>query len=606
METTNYTPSKSSLFNKNYKIHKIFSPKETESQKTQSTVYQKLNKINYKLSISKSNKNLNHITYYTPKMNSSNNLRINFHKEEVNNQIRKDISLKLFKNNDVELVRNLNSDLSNELFNNQTLREYLKKNLDNNYKFIIKSPQTKTDQKSSLPKIQKRLTINGILENDKQIKEDKNETNKIKKSNLIETELLSQLNKVKNDHKSKKEEQKQLYENYQNIMKEIDGINLELELLNTNNNNNNNDNNNNKKYSKRKSHLFDDNKKKERPSVASLIPFMGNIENNNINEQNEEKMKDVNYIKFLIEQQKEKDIKKKKNLTKLNILKQDLANITKRLNLLNEELEEENKKEKQIKQKLMEHYQELLYKGKEIRNEGLIWIIKAIWKLDENVPLPFMPNFLDFESIEYLFNLAHMSTELENFKKYLKSQKLQLKNQVDIALVNNNQQSFRNSIFKTNLKHKKISFRRSISQPAFIKNYIRKNKGAKNFNNEYSDNNVNFREMCKILENSKNNVNILELPAIHDIDNIQNKIKELELKITNYKKEEVKRIFKEFIDNDYEKKYYTNIETVLGALIGEHSKNIEVNRFYRFKKEYFDEIRNIRFYEGKRNPCMKV
>ena len=67
----------------------------------------------------------------------------------------------------------------------------------------------------------------------------------------------------------------------------------------------------------------------------------------------------------------------------------------------------------------MRHYQELLYNGKEIRNEGLIWIIKAIWKLGENVPMSFMPTFLDLNAIKYLFNMARMSVELESKKKYI-------------------------------------------------------------------------------------------------------------------------------------------------------------------------------------------
>ena len=39
------------------------------------------------------------------------------------------------------------------------------------------------------------------------------------------------------------------------------------------------------------------------------------------------------------------------------------------------------------------------------------------------------------------------------------------------------------------------------------------------------------------------------------------------------------------------------IDVVLGALLGEHSRNIQVNIFNSFKKEYLDEMKNIRFYE---------
>ena len=51
--------------------------------------------------------------------------------------------------------------------------------------------------------------------------------------------------------------------------------------------------------------------------------------------------------------------------------------------------------ERNTKQQLMRHYLELLYNGQEIRNDGLIWIIKAMWKMGGNMPLSFMPTFLD-------------------------------------------------------------------------------------------------------------------------------------------------------------------------------------------------------------------
>ena len=53
----------------------------------------------------------------------------------------------------------------------------------------------------------------------------------------------------------------------------------------------------------------------------------------------------------------------------------------------------------------MQYYKEILLKGKNVKNDGLVWIIKTIWYLGENVPISFMPPFLDFDSIEYLFIL---------------------------------------------------------------------------------------------------------------------------------------------------------------------------------------------------------
>ena len=111
-----------------------------------------------------------------------------------------------------------------------------------------------------------------------------------------------------------------------------------------------------------------------------------------------------------------------------------------------------------------------------------------------------------------------------------------------------------------------------------------------------------FKEISEILKENDNNYNIISQPTANQIRNLEKKIKELEMKIQNLKNIEIKRIFKEYIDNDYENKYLASIDVVLGALFGEYSRNIQVNNFKVFKKGYFDEIKNIRFYEfTKRN-----
>ena len=75
------------------------------------------------------------------------------------------------------------------------------------------------------------------------------------------------------------------------------------------------------------------------------------------------------------------------------------------------------------------------------------------------------------------------------------------------------------------------------------------------------------------------------------------KIKEIENEIANLKKKETLRLFKEFVENDYENKYHVKIEVVLAALLGEHNKNIEINKYSKYRKDYIDELKNIRFYQ---------
>ena len=59
---------------------------------------------------------------------------------------------------------------------------------------------------------------------------------------------------------------------------------------------------------------------------------------------------------------------------------------------------------------------------------------------------------------------------------------------------------------------------------------------------------------------------------------------------------EVLRITKEFLYNDYEKKHQVCIETIIGALCGEQNKDEQLNFFYKFKKEYNDNLKKIEFF----------
>ena len=56
--------------------------------------------------------------------------------------------------------------------------------------------------------------------------------------------------------------------------------------------------------------------------------------------------------------------------------------------------EEKNK----IKNELLSHYNTILHEGKDIRKDGLSWIIQAIWNLKCKVLPSYLPIFLDEES----------------------------------------------------------------------------------------------------------------------------------------------------------------------------------------------------------------
>ena len=269
--------------------------------------------------------------------------------------------------------------------------------------------------------------------------------------------------------------------------------------------------------------------------------------------------------------------------------------------------------------------------------------IKGIWRLGENVPIEFMPKFLDFKAIKYLFNYAKTSVELESIKKCIKDLKQKLKEKVDTSTISNKNKNKeelthiknlkkldnnnfkekinfmkkfnenkstinknRSSFFlleKNNILRKKLIY--SSSSPDLMNNFINfENSTTLNIeqNERESDLRSSVCNLSRILDRKKGDLYSDKMPEINEITNLSKKIILLNKQREEMKKTEIKRIFKEFIDNDYEKVYHAPIEIVLGALIGEHARNIQMNNYNIFRKGYLDELKTIRFFEyGKRN-----
>ena len=493
------------------------------------------------------------------------------------------LSVLLFQSNDVDLVRNLDPYEEKDIMSNILLKGKLKNDIIKKEEYNMQtSKRGKNDL--NLPKINK-MTINRILESENKLNQNKKEALKNLAYSQLESELCKELKKLKQQHQEKKEEKDNIYLNFKKIKDEIDEINLDIQTIN---------------YREFFANLRKDNEKFKKKNVVekSISEIKkGNSENKEDSKSNNDssenkliKLKKMQTIK------KEQDYNKKLKYDRLNLLKSQLSNLREPLINLNKELNEIKKKEKEITHKLMAHYESLLFKGEEVRSEGLIWIIKAMWNLKENVPMSFIPPFLDFQSIEFLFQYAHKSIELENTKKILN----ELKNKLQIKLhklfySSNPKEKYSSSFeFKTGLIKQNSISKGSIKDHIFINSYINAD------DNEENDKNINIgslKRMSKIFERQQNYISLKNLEGIDKIEELKIKIKKIEEEMSNLKKNEIFRLFKEFAENDYENKYHVSIDKVLAAVVGEHGKNIETNRYSKYKKEYFDELKNIRFYQ---------
>ena len=482
-----------------------------------------------------------------------------------------DLSVRLFQGNEVNLVRNLDLYQNSNIWENFLSKAKLKNDIINDIDFDFRNKPSESEINLSKAK---SITIKGILESEHRLNQNKKEAQKNLAYSQLELELCSELKKLREDYLIKKEEKENVYINFKKMVDEVEKIKLELQIMN----------------SREFNDKFIEQKKKEIEKSNEEISKENNEFNNNTTSN-----KRLSKIQSMFKIQKEQEYLKQLKYDKLNALKMKISNINIPLKKLNKEIFEIKNKERNVVNKLMTHYETLLFRGEEVRNEGLIWIIKAIWSLGENVPMTFIPPFLDFKSIEFLFQYAHKSIELDNSKKILND----LKNKLQVKMhklfyASKSPGKYSSSFeFKTDLIKKNSIVKRSIKEHNFINAYIKAS--------EFEEDNKNvstLKQMKSIMEDKKKSIiNLNKLQGIDQIEELKSKIKEIENDISNLKKNEIHRLFKEFVENDYENKYHVKIDDVLAALLGEHNKNIEINKYSKYKKDYFDELKNIRFYQ---------
>ena len=537
-------------------------------------------------------------------------------KSPMNKYNKKDLSIDIFKNNDIDLVQNLNPDSTRDLVSKLLLKKKLKNKLEsqvNLFNYFKKNNYDDDDDDDE------------NLKDEEEYKVLEKRLLKISQSNLIEKELNYRLQDIKKKFNIKKKNKHEINNKFTDKLKEIDNIEYDIQLLDYKS----------KENSLRNSQLIYPNSNDNNINKKQNMSFsFKNAKSPKI-----EHMRRVSKLQDYLLSQKKTDNEKKEKQNKILEIQKELKDLKKPLTLLNNEINELKTNEKNTKVELLKHYLELLYVGKEVRNEGLIWIIKSIWKLGENVPISFMPKFLDFDAIQFLFNYAKISTELEYIKKLIRELKHKLKEKVNNTQISNGsiikeELTSRNNMFniinsnfkdKTNFM-KKFSESNRIIIPRknlvifnrnniFRKKLLYSSSSPDLMKNIFNNSNINMEEqnekkfemkstmsqISKILDKKKDELYFDKMPEINEINNFQKKIISLNKQLEEMKKKEIQRIFKEYTDNEYKKVYHAPIEIVLGALIGEHARNIQMNNYNIYKKGYLDELNTIRFFEyGKR------
>ena len=273
------------------------------------------------------------------------------------------------------------------------------------------------------------------------------------------------------------------------------------------------------------------------------------------------------------------------NITKLNNFKKQYEVIKQEYKVQKQYLEEKINF-------LCDYYHRKLYEGLDIRSEGLIWIMKAIWNLGKNIKLSFFPSFLDKTSIHYLFKAAHKSIEITKIKNEIQKYRKELDYQIEN--ISRSTKSPTKSIFRTTVNNK------------ITNTILPKIKLTNSLNDNDKKNQITLKNIGNIL-NEKNPLSkILEDPSIQMISNLAAGSNIIELDLINIRRAEMDRLFKEFFENNYQKKFNANLETVIGALVGEGKRDSEMVRYYRMKREYYDNMRVCQYFNLKAERAHQI
>ena len=390
----------------------------------------------------------------------------------------------------------------------------------------------------------------------------------IQKLSVVQNE--EEINQKLLDLKSKIDQLKEEKENYNNeiskLLNKIDDNEIYLDAILSHNNSNTNilkEFNSGKKIA---------NNKKNELRRASSIYLKDDL-----------KTKKFNLISTLQRDFEENQKKKNEFENDITNNKENILQLKEKISKINEEINLLKIKYNKNKKELINHYHQLLYEGIDTRDEGLIWIIQSIWDLNEDVNMKFIPNFLDEKAIEYLFIIANKKNSLRKIDKNI--EKVKLKYNYDGKNNYNENKKDESEIFHT------LPLIKSKNKIKINLRNLNLGIGKYNANNSYT-----FKNVIKKLDDEKKLKNKNEQENLEVYLQLK-KLKECILKeIEILKKKEMNRIVKEFLENDYERRFKVSFEIVLSALVGEYNMIRENEKQKNYKNEFLKKIKQSNFY----------
>ena len=307
------------------------------------------------------------------------------------------------------------------------------------------------------------------------------------------------------------------------------------------------------------------------------------------------KNEDFEFQAKLLVKKYQRDEKQKQIQSVINEDEKKMQSLQKEKNALREKFNSKKKKINEFKKELINIFHSKLFEGLDFRGDGIVKMILNIWNLGEDIDMNFIPPFLDQGAVDFLFKKARQLIEISKIKKLIDENKKDFfgtlrdwKNDNHLDLNNSDNRNKINYFFKTkvhNLKDNSI-LESYPKTKIFMNNY----KKSKENENEESDKKIN-KSILKSYE-----IPNLIMDKNRKVERAKALLRTLQKQMDKDEKNEVTRLSKEFLFNNYEKKYNVCIDTIIGALVGEQHQDDMLNLYYKILKENKDNFKLIEFY----------
>jgi len=266
------------------------------------------------------------------------------------------------------------------------------------------------------------------------------------------------------------------------------------------------------------------------------------------------------------------------------------SNYKKQKNKIEIEIQNDKAELHSVRNKLYYYYLNLLKTGLDVREEGLSWIIKKIWRLDFEISITNFPDFLDEKCIMFLNKKARGELELEKLKlkkqgEYVRKLTLQSNEEnYSYSLLNflqPPQRAWFGNFSRHNTKTYEMKKKNSLSSENVVEELAKQNQSLKIKNIQP------FLEVKITREENK---------MLIDAEEIEAHYWELKDELNTKFYEELQRLDKEFTFNNYQRRFNANRSIVASALIG---KGKAIDEFIKSNKKLSKLVE-----KGNRNKSM--